>query len=303
MQGFDVEFVVAKQAQIADSQSTRSRTDMRNAGCFGSPSDDTDIGVGDPNEVRRCSVVHRPDRSQVVSETLPSGRVDSAGVFDRQVVQGKTRFRQVAADASVIRTRPRQSYGSAWACQHCPIEVPERPGVRTLGASRLLRVAFTFAHTLCRDASRRGAYDRAPGGPRKGLPCRSRTSTTSSVYFEDSGGDGAAVIFSHGFLMDHEMFESQVAALAGEFRCITWDERGFGNTAANRGFTYWDSADDALALLSHLGVDKAFFVGMSQGGFISMARRCEHPIVSSASDSSTPRLASKPRRCARPMTP
>jgi pimeloyl-ACP methyl ester carboxylesterase len=35
-------------------------------------------------------------------------------------------------------------------------------------------------------------------------------------------------------------------------------------------FTYWDSAEDALALLSSLGIEKATFVGMSQGGFISM---------------------------------
>jgi pimeloyl-ACP methyl ester carboxylesterase len=97
------------------------------------------------------------------------------------------------------------------------------------------------------------------------------------IYFEDSGGNGAAVIFSHGFLMDHEMFEPQVAALSGEFRCITWDERGFGQTDASGEFTYWDSADDALALLSHLGIDKAFFVGMSQGGFLSMRAALRSP--------------------------
>ena len=90
------------------------------------------------------------------------------------------------------------------------------------------------------------------------------------IYFEDSGGSGAPVIFSHGFLMDHDMFAPQVGALAGEFRCITWDERGFGETPAAEEFTYWDSADDALALLSHLEIEQAFFVGMSQGGFISM---------------------------------
>jgi pimeloyl-ACP methyl ester carboxylesterase len=97
------------------------------------------------------------------------------------------------------------------------------------------------------------------------------------IYFEDSGGAEDAVIFSHGFLMDHEMFEPQVAALSGEFRCITWDERGFGQTVANAEFTYWDSADDALALLSHLGVEKAFFVGMSQGGFLSMRAALRAP--------------------------
>ena len=97
------------------------------------------------------------------------------------------------------------------------------------------------------------------------------------LYFEDSGGQGAAVIFSHGFLMDHEMFEPQVSTLSGEFRCITWDERGFGQTEARTPFTYWDSADDALALLSHLDIESAFFVGMSQGGFVSMRAALRAP--------------------------
>jgi 3-oxoadipate enol-lactonase len=97
------------------------------------------------------------------------------------------------------------------------------------------------------------------------------------IYFEDTGGRGATVIFSHGFLMDHEMFEPQVDALSDRFRCITWDERGFGQTEAKGPFTYWDSADDALALLSQLDIDAAFFVGMSQGGFLSMRAALRSP--------------------------
>lgn len=97
------------------------------------------------------------------------------------------------------------------------------------------------------------------------------------LFFEDSGGVGPPVIFSHGFLMDHEMFAPQVVALASEFRCITWDERGFGATPATGPFTYWDSADDALALLTHLGIDAAFFVGMSQGGFLSLRAALRAP--------------------------
>jgi pimeloyl-ACP methyl ester carboxylesterase len=96
------------------------------------------------------------------------------------------------------------------------------------------------------------------------------------IFFEDSGGNGPAVILSHGFLMDHEMFAGQVAVLS-EFRCIAWDERGFGATAATGPFTFWDSADDALALLAHLGVERAFFVGMSQGGFLSLRAALRAP--------------------------
>ncbi len=91
------------------------------------------------------------------------------------------------------------------------------------------------------------------------------------LRFEDSGGDGPPVILSHGFLMDREMFAPQVAALAPEFRVITWDERGFGETEFDlQPFTYWDSARDCLGLLDHLGIDRAVLGGMSQGGFLSM---------------------------------
>jgi pimeloyl-ACP methyl ester carboxylesterase len=91
------------------------------------------------------------------------------------------------------------------------------------------------------------------------------------IYFEDSGGGGAPVMLAHGFLMDHEMFAPQVAALSPEFRVITWDERGFGLTEFDgQPFTYWDSARDCLALLDHLGIDRAVVGGMSQGGFISL---------------------------------
>lgn len=90
------------------------------------------------------------------------------------------------------------------------------------------------------------------------------------LYFEDTGGEGATVLFSHGILMDHEMFEPQVRSLAGEFRCISWDQRGHGQSDQEGSWSYWDSAQDLLALLDHLELDHAFLVGMSQGGFLSL---------------------------------
>jgi pimeloyl-ACP methyl ester carboxylesterase len=70
--------------------------------------------------------------------------------------------------------------------------------------------------------------------------------------------------------MDSSMFDPQVAALAPEYRVIAWDERGFGGTRATGSFSYWDSARDALALLDHLGIERAVLAGMSQGGFLSL---------------------------------
>ncbi len=95
------------------------------------------------------------------------------------------------------------------------------------------------------------------------------------IYFEDTGpvadSDAPTVILAHGFLMDHEMFAPQVAALRDRHRVITWDERGFGQTGFDgQPFSYWDSAADCLGLLDHLGIERAVVGGMSQGGFLSL---------------------------------
>jgi pimeloyl-ACP methyl ester carboxylesterase len=91
------------------------------------------------------------------------------------------------------------------------------------------------------------------------------------LYFEDSGGDGPAIIFSHGLFMDHEMFAPQVDALRDSWRCITWDERAHGATETSSDpFNYWDSASDLLGLLDHLGIERAVLAGMSQGGYLSL---------------------------------
>lgn len=92
-----------------------------------------------------------------------------------------------------------------------------------------------------------------------------------NIHYEDTGGDGPVVILGHGFLMDRSMFDAQVDALRGQYRVITWDERGFGATEFDgKPFSYWDSAKDCLALLDHLGIERAVVGGMSQGGFLSL---------------------------------
>ena len=75
------------------------------------------------------------------------------------------------------------------------------------------------------------------------------------------------------------MFEPQVAALKSCYRCITWDERGHGQTAGDTcaPFTYYDSANDLAALLAHLGIRRAVLAGMSQGGYLSLRGALTHP--------------------------
>jgi pimeloyl-ACP methyl ester carboxylesterase len=103
------------------------------------------------------------------------------------------------------------------------------------------------------------------------------------LHYDDSGGARPAVVFSHGLLMDASMWDAQVEALRGAYRCITWDERGHGQTGeASEEFTYDDSAGDLLGLLNSLGIASATLVGMSQGGYVSQRAAAQQPGIAQA---------------------
>ena len=92
-----------------------------------------------------------------------------------------------------------------------------------------------------------------------------------AIHYLDTGGDGPAILLSHGFSMDHEMWVHQVGPLTGAgWRVVTYDERGWGQTVHTEPFDYWDLAADAIGLMDHLGIDRAVLGGMSQGGFLTL---------------------------------
>jgi 3-oxoadipate enol-lactonase len=90
------------------------------------------------------------------------------------------------------------------------------------------------------------------------------------IAYVDTGGIRPAVVFSHGFGMDHSMFEPQIDDLRDDYRLLAWDQRGWGQTRATGPFTLWDSAADLLALLESTGIERAVLCGMSQGGSVSL---------------------------------
>ncbi|MFI6683896.1 alpha/beta fold hydrolase [Streptomyces sp. NPDC050485] len=94
---------------------------------------------------------------------------------------------------------------------------------------------------------------------------------TSLIHHADTGGDGPAVVFSHGNLMDADMWQPHIKRLAPAYRCVAWDARLHGRTQDDGApYTYWESAADLLALLDELRIERAHLVGHSQGGFTSL---------------------------------
>ena len=48
----------------------------------------------------------------------------------------------------------------------------------------------------------------------------------TTLYYEDTGGDGPPIVFSHGLLWNTNLFASQIAVLKKRFRCVAYDHRG-----------------------------------------------------------------------------
>ncbi len=99
----------------------------------------------------------------------------------------------------------------------------------------------------------------------------------------DDHGVGRAIIFLHAFPLNRGMWEYQVKALLAEqrFRLITLDWRGFGESQINGDVTSMETlADDLVALMDQLGIERATLCGLSMGGYVAFAflRRYPHRI-------------------------
>lgn len=87
----------------------------------------------------------------------------------------------------------------------------------------------------------------------------------------DDAGTGAPIVFLHAFPLDRRMWTPQAGALAGVARCIAPDYRGLGESGGAGPYTMDRYADDVAALLDLLQIERAGFVGLSMGGYVSFA--------------------------------
>lgn len=82
------------------------------------------------------------------------------------------------------------------------------------------------------------------------------------LRYRDEGA-GPAVILVHGWTLDLEMWDPQVAALGDTFRLVRFDRRGFGLSG---GYPSGEQdATDIAALCGDLGLERVALLGMSQG--------------------------------------
>src|SRR4051812_15267813 len=74
------------------------------------------------------------------------------------------------------------------------------------------------------------------------------------------------------------MWDPQVPVLAERFRVVTYDTRGHGDSPAPAGqYSIDDLADDVVALLDRLGVERAHVAGLSLGGMTALRLAARNP--------------------------
>jgi pimeloyl-ACP methyl ester carboxylesterase len=93
----------------------------------------------------------------------------------------------------------------------------------------------------------------------------------TSISFSDIG-KGTAVVLLHGFLENKTMWRELVPSLAKKNRVISIDLLGHGETDC-LGYIHSmeENAEIVNAILSHLRIRKAVFIGHSMGGYVALA--------------------------------
>ncbi|HET7585039.1 MAG TPA: alpha/beta fold hydrolase [Gemmatimonadaceae bacterium] len=87
----------------------------------------------------------------------------------------------------------------------------------------------------------------------------------------DDVGDGTPLVLLHAFPLNRRMWAPQLRGLVGCARCIVPDIRGFGESTAAPPYSMDRYADDTVALLDALQVDRAVIGGLSMGGYVALA--------------------------------
>jgi 3-oxoadipate enol-lactonase len=97
-------------------------------------------------------------------------------------------------------------------------------------------------------------------------------------YSEWGNPEGEAVLLLHGLGTDNLGWIRQRRAFGHDYRCIAIDNRGSGRSDKPEGaYQLTTLSTDAIAVLDHVGVERAHVVGASMGGILAQILAVSHP--------------------------
>lgn len=87
--------------------------------------------------------------------------------------------------------------------------------------------------------------------------------------FYDDQGEGFPLLLLHGLTSNHQMFYKEIEFFKENFRVISLDSRGHGESDRPEQYTLSDHVEDTIALLDHLKLDSCHIIGVSMGSYIA----------------------------------
>lgn len=145
----------------------------------------------------------------------------------------------------------------------------------------VLRIAAPALAALSLAASAAAAdrWTEIPDPPAMPEAAESGTAAVNGIdMYYATYGEGAPVLLIHGGLGHADIWANQVVDLMQDHQVIVADSRGHGRSTRNdQPFGYDLMAEDYIALLDHLGIEKTALVGWSDGGIIGLDIAMKHP--------------------------
>lgn len=90
--------------------------------------------------------------------------------------------------------------------------------------------------------------------------------------------EAPVVVLSNSLGATHHMWDAQIGELESRFRVVRYDTRGHGDSPVPDGpYSIDDLADDLVALLDRLDIERAHVVGLSLGGMTAMRVAARNP--------------------------
>jgi 3-oxoadipate enol-lactonase len=97
-------------------------------------------------------------------------------------------------------------------------------------------------------------------------------------YTDNGPEESPVIIFIHGFPLNKTMWNNQVDVLKEEYRVISYDIRGHGDSEIGKDdFSIDIFVTDLLHLMDTLKIEKASLCGLSMGGYIALNAIENHP--------------------------
>lgn len=107
-----------------------------------------------------------------------------------------------------------------------------------------------------------------------------RAKSGDTTLYYRSVGKGEPILFIHEYAGDHRSWDDQVRYFSRYFQCITFNARGYPPSdipAHPEDYSMQQAAQDAVAVLHALEIDKAHIVGLSMGSFATLQMALDYP--------------------------